>query len=652
MRFEPIVAAALRFGPQGLPFSPEYADVYHPAAGAAGQAQHVFLGGNGLPARWRGREDFVILETGFGLGNNFLATWDAWRQDPQRCGRLHFISVEKHPFTQPDLRAAHESSQWPDLAAELIKAWPPLTPDLHPLNFEGAKLRLLLALGDVQAWLPQLVARVNAFYLDGFAPARNPVMWAPQVCKALARLAEPQATLATWSAARSVREGLRSAGFSVTQASGFGAKRDITLARFDPAFTPRRAVARQPARPDVARHAVIVGAGLAGCATAWALARQGWTTLVLDQHESAAQEASGNPAGTFHGSVNRQDGSHARFNRAAAIEAHRVIEAAIAHGGLLGSAAGLIRLECDFELTSMRAALAQLGLPQDYVRALDAADARTLSGMALTQPAWFFPSGGWVDPGGLARRLLDQTGPMTTLRGGVKVASMRRGRAGWELLDSSGSLLEQASTLVLANAGGAVDLLRRPDWPLRCLRGQISLLPVQALAAASVQPRLALAGAGFLIPAAQGHFTFGATSHADDADPSVRITDHEANLARLAQMGELGWVPSAAALKGRVGWRWSSDDRLPLIGAVPAAAMNPVRLDQPRFVARESGLYVFIGLGSRGITWAALGAQVLACLIGGTPVPLPAALIDAIDPARFVTRKFRKAMRGPSDTRR
>ena len=269
----PIVPGVLAFDDRGVPFSTEYHDIFHPHAGPLPQARHVFLGGNELPARWQGRARFVILETGFGLGNNFLATWQAWRDDPNRCARLCVISIERHPLTRDDLAQAHRNSPWPELAEDLQRAWPPLTPDLHRLGFDDGRVQLLLALGDVQAWLPELVASVDAFYLDGFAPASNPRMWDERVCKALGRLAAPGATLSTWSAARALRDRLTSAGFEVRLGQGVGGKRDITLARFAPAFTPRRAPSRAPRRGAVEPHALIVGAGLAGSAAAWGARR-------------------------------------------------------------------------------------------------------------------------------------------------------------------------------------------------------------------------------------------------------------------------------------------------------------------------------------------------------------------------------------------
>ncbi len=637
MNSAPVVPGTLAFDAHGVPLSPAYGDIYHPRAGALAQARHVFLGGNELPQRWQDRGRFVVLETGFGLGHNFLATWQAWRDDPQRCERLVFISIEQHPLRLEDMRAARRDPALPELAEALQRAWPPLTHNLHRLAFDGGAVELLLAFGDVQAWLPELVAEVDAFYLDGFAPALNPRMWDERVCKALGRLAAPGATLATWSAAQSLRRHLTSAGFEVRLGSGQGGKRDITLARFAPTFTPRRAPARRGRGADATEpHALIVGAGLAGCAAAWALAQQGWRSVVLERRGAPASEASGNPAGLFHGIVNAQDGVHARFNRAAALAAHAAVSAALAHG-VAGDATGLLRLETKLDPIEMHALLQRLGLPPDYVQALDSSKASARAGVALAHPAWFYPAGGWVQSAGLARCYLARAASHVELRVDVEVQSLRRAGSGWALLDAAGRTIAQAATVVLANAGDALRLLGAPDWPIENVRGQISL----ASAARLATPRLPVAGAGYLLPALGGRALFGASAQRGDADTRVRASDHALNLAQLARLTGHPIELRLDELTGRTAWRSSAVDRLPLVGAVPDTDLRHARLDQPRFVPRQPGLFVFTALGSRGITWSALGAQVLASWVTGAPAPVEASLLDAVDPARFVSRRPR-----------
>jgi tRNA 5-methylaminomethyl-2-thiouridine biosynthesis bifunctional protein len=641
MNTAPIVPATLAFNDSGVPFSAEYQDIYHPQAGALEQARHVFLGGNELPLRWQGRERFVVLETGFGLGHNFLATWQAWRDDPQRCAQLFFISIERRPLTRDDLATVHRGGALPELADALQRAWPPLTPNLHRLGFDGGRVQLLLALGDVQAWLSELVAAVDAFYLDGFAPATNPRMWDERVCKALARLAAPGATLATWSAAHPLRERLTSAGFAVRLGHGSGGKRDITLARFAPAFTPRRAPARARAGGAVEARALIVGAGLAGCAAAWALAEQGWRSTVFERRAQIAAEASGNPAGLFHGTVNADDGVHARLHRAAAIAASETVCTALDRHSVPGSMQGLLRLETALDLARMQAMLQRLGLPPDYVQAQGTSAASACAGIRLASPAWFYPSGGWVQPAGLARAYLERAAPRAELRLDTDVHALRRTGALWCLLDAQGREIAQAPTVVLANAGEALRLLGETGWPIDSVRGQISMLDSASFTPGL--PRVPIAGAGYLLPDVDGQAIFGASAQPGDDDASVRRADHLTNLAQLERLIARRLDVGLADLQGRTAWRCSSADRLPVIGAVPdPAPPATARLDQPRNVPRLPGLYVFTALGSRGIGWSALGAQVLASLVTGAPVPLEASLLDAIDPARFISRRARR----------
>lgn len=664
MKTRPITPGGLAFTPEGVPLAPDYGDVYHPAAGALVQARHVFLAGNRLPQRWAGRECFVILETGFGLGNNFLAAWDVWRNDPQRCERLVFVSIEKHPLSREDLLRAHASSPLADLATQLQSAWPLRTPNLHPLDFENGRVQLLLGFGDVALLLRQLMASVDAFFLDGFAPDRNPEMWDTHAFRRLGRLAAPGATAATWSAARVVRDGLTSAGFEVEAAAGVGGKREITVAL----YSPRHMAASPPggwhAHRGV-REAIVIGGGLAGCAAAWALSRQGWSCKVLDREREPARATSGNPAGLFHGSFHRDDGPHARAHRAAALLTQRLAGAWIAQGRIDGQLAGCLRLESRIDTAAAQDALGDQQLDGAYVGWLERAAASRLCGLHLPGPAWHYPGGGWLAPRGYASEMLTCSG--ATFIGGVEVAHIARRSGTWQALDSHGNVLADAPVLVLANALDAKRLLDGADGALgqvseksfaalSAVRGQISSLAITDMPTLPM-PRLPVAGSGYVLPPIKGRLIFGATSRADDGDLRLRESDHRINLEQLAGLyGSDANRWQALPWEGRVGWRTVTSDRLPLIGAAAdlRALRDAARADQPHFVPRlrdaETGLYLFTGLGSRGIAWAALGAQVLASWISGAPCPIEADLRDALDPARFALRhaadRFARRLRG------
>lgn len=608
-------AADIEFGDDGLPRSRTYGDLYHPREGALEQAHHVFLAGNGLPGRWQGRQDFTILETGFGLGHNFLATWAAWRADPHRSRRLGFVSVEAHPARRDDLARAHAAASRQGSAAALLEAWPEPEPGLHLLDFEDGAVRLWLALGDVATWLPRLRVRADAFFLDGFAPARNPQMWTPRVFGALSRLAAPQATAATWSAARMVREGLEQAGFEVRPAPGFGHKRDMTAAVFAPrheaARQPRRSTAwpaitladvggaRAPSSADV-RHALVIGAGLAGAAAAAALARSGWRCTVLERHAEPAHEASGNPAGIFHAGAGHGEHRHAELLAQAARVAAPHYRRLLREGRVHGAVCGLVHGE------------------------------------------WPDPAGGWIAPRDLVASWLETPG--VTLRPGCAVETLHREAGRWRVGGAASHALAEGDIVVVAGGAGLATLLQAAaaDVPdARLVRGQLSWVEwPQALE----QP---VTGQGYALSLPGGRLVFGATAHAGDTDSRVRPADHAWNVKRLQALTGIA-LPAGWHWQGRVGWRCTAADRLPWVGGVPCRTApedlaKVPRLDRPLLVPRVPGLFVLGGLGSRGLTWAPLLAELLAAWVDGTPMPLAGELADALDPAREVLRRARRA---------
>ncbi|NRF69973.1 FAD-dependent 5-carboxymethylaminomethyl-2-thiouridine(34) oxidoreductase MnmC [Aquincola sp. S2] len=622
MGFGPLQPARIVFSDGEPPYAPDFDDIYHARAGALEQAQHVFLRGNRLPERWQRQPRFTILETGFGLGNNFLAAWQAWRDAPARSERLEFISIEKHPPRREDLARAHAAA--PDalrpLAEALLAAWPPLTPDLHTLAFDAGRVRLRLVFADIADALPELIAQVDAFFLDGFAPARNPAMWDRHRLRQLARLAAPGATAATWSVARELRDGLSSAGFVVERAPGFGGKRDMTIGRFAP---------RHPASPPPGRRAssalqvAVIGAGLAGGGVARALAAEGLSVAVFEADAAPAQQTSGNPAGLFHGIVHRDDGPHARWLRAAALRMQQLLAPLIADGQVRG-AFGLLRGERDGDAAAMQALLDEDAWPAEWVRIARANGA----------PAWFYPGGGWAAPVDLVAHWLATPG--IALQLGMRIERLQRAGDQWQLLGSDDRIIATVDAVVLANAADATRLLGDPGWPLESVRGQLSIVRG---APADLLPQ-PVADGGYALQLPDGRVLCGATSQAGDDDPRVRAADHDDNLATLQRLS--GWTaPDDCWIEGRVGWRLQTQDRLPLLGPVPIEHASSPLPNQARLIERRPGLYVATAYGSRGLTHAALAGEVLAAWITGAPMPVPARLLDAVDCARYLARLSR-----------
>ncbi|BAP88089.1 tRNA 5-methylaminomethyl-2-thiouridine biosynthesis bifunctional protein MnmC [Burkholderiales bacterium GJ-E10] len=635
----------LQFDEHGNPVSLRYGDIYASRDGAAAQARHVFLGGNDLPVRWARRRQFVIVETGFGLGTNFLAAWQAWREDPQRPQRLHFVSVERHPVRAQDLAGLPAADSLHALRAQLAACWPLPLAGVHRIEFEAGRVVLTLGLGDAADLLPDLVVGADAFFLDGFAPARNPEMWQPEIIRALARMARPDATLATYTCARAVRDALAQEGFAVDLRPGFGSKREMVAARYAPGWKRRRI--EPPAPHDGERSAIVVGAGLAGAATAHALARRGWTVRLLERGADVADGASGLPAGLLHPALSVDHNLASRLSQAGFLLARSWLDALAVDGGdPVWSACGVFQqgqAELDGEGESaLRDLLARAALPPDYARWVEPTAAAALCGLAPRRGGIWFGTGGVVsarrwcramlagDPGGAGGRI--------DLGTGRDIERIERADGAWRVTAADGASWA-APILVLANALGASALAGARFAPLRAVRGQVSLFDPPALAGL----RAGICGDGYLIPAGLGRAAVGASY-----EESERLGEAEAHRENRARWAAALNGPSPAEPAGVfAGERCVSADRLPLAGPIAdeetvladAARMAGARLAE---LPRRPGLWTVSGLGSRGLTLACLGAELVASRIEGEPWPVERAPADAIDPARFLLRHIRR----------
>jgi tRNA 5-methylaminomethyl-2-thiouridine biosynthesis bifunctional protein len=599
----PLIPATLAFAADGTPFSEAYGDVYHSAGGGLAQARHVFLQGNGLPERWRGRRVFTVLETGFGFGLSFLATWCAWREDPARCERLHFVSIEKHPFEESDLFSLFK--KYPELEYQstlLASHWPMLVPGMHRLEFGSGKVLLTLFFGDVAEGLPQLQLAADAIYLDGFAPAKNPQMWAPPLLRHLGRLAAAGATLATWSVAGPVRAALEGAGFALEKSPGFGTKREMLRGY----LIPRK---KTFSKKNSSRSAIVIGAGVAGAAASERLAARGWQVTLIERRDGPAEEASGNHAGVFHPIISPDDSLFARTTRASFLFL-------LNHWNnlhdLQWQRCGVLQLARDeAERNSQQRALAALGYPARYAQFDEA------------KGGIWFPQAGWVRPRSLVEGLLSRFDIEKIF--GREVAFLVRENNIWNAKDPEGNLIASAPVVILANAADALRLAPQPEVQLRRVRGQLTLVP------AIEDLKHVLLRGGMALPGIDGVSVVGASYDIGDEDPGLRADSHAGNLARLEQM-----LPGAShgldprKLDGRVAFRAVVRDRLPLVG--------------PLGDRGDAGLFGAFAFGSRGLLWASLAGEIIASMLEGEPLPVERKLAAAVDPGRFALRASRKSL--------
>ena len=536
-----------------------------------------------LQDHWRGRARYTVFDSD---GSHVEALIDAWRLDAQRPARLHLVALSDS-----------------------------LQPGFHriPQADEGVTLDLVAA--PLETALAELNAHPDFICLHGAQDTH--------FVRPLARLTALGARLEARGLAAEQRVALAAQGFIF---DGDNAT-----------FSTRKP--RLPSTPEPERSALVLGAGVAGCAAAARLCARGWQVTLVERHPQVAMEASGNLAGIFMPLLSRDDNIPTRLARAAYLYALRLWEQLGGVGRAFdGAQCGVLQLSRDANHAAVSRAIAQQGrVPSDFARWLERSDAEALLGLPAPDGGWLFPQGGWARPGSVCEALLASCGARLTRRFDAGDVRLERSGDEWLARAANGHVIGQAPTVVLASGAGARHMAPTAELPLQALRGQVThLAPHEA-----PQLPLVLCREAYLTPSANGVTCAGATYDLD-ADPLLRAASHEENLARLRGLVSDPRAAEGAPLAGRVGFRCVAPDRLPLVGRLPdfAAAGATERL---RDVPRHPGLYGLLGYASRGLIWAPLAAELLAAQLEGEPLPLEMALVDALDPARFVLRARRNS---------
>ncbi len=403
------------------------------------------------------------------------------------------------------------------------------------------------------------------------------------------------------------------------------------------------------------RCAVVIGAGIAGASVARSLAERGFAVQVLERHAHPAQEASGNPAGIVLPVLSRTGNALSHLTQLGMRYAQQRMSALMQHDARVAwQPSGVLRLARNPRHAAQQEKIAaQANFPPDFARWVDAIEASALVGVPVEQPGWWFAGGGSLCPPALVNALLHHEG--IRLRTGVDVQSLHREADAWVLADALGQVVARCETVVLANADAALNLL--PDTyaqslPLAAIRGQISLVRQTDGAQDWMRLRAVACREGYVIPARDGQVCFGAsfTHHAQGREPSE--AEHIGNIERLQAIFPQADSLDVEQLGGRVSYRCATSDRLPMLGPLhdaPSFYERFARLHlggtHQRYEVADvlPGLWLNVGHGARGLVWAGLLGEALACMISGEVSPLPQDLIHALHPARFDYRQLRTA---------
>lgn len=580
---------------KGAPVSEQFDDVYFSADNGLAETHHVFLENNDLPAAWQGRERFVIGETGFGTGLNFLAAWKMFRETAEPDAQLHFVSFEKYPLSAARIAEALQvfEGELGPYISKFLAHYPPTIPGFHRIVIDE-RIFLTLIFDDINAAMPELQAQVDCWFLDGFTPAKNPEMWTGTVFGNMARLSAPGASFATFTAAGDVKRGLREAGFEVQKKGGFGRKRDM-LAGHYPGDRGRGHIPK----PSVA----IIGGGMAGTSCAFALKRYGLSPVIYESGQGLAGGASGNKYGLYNPRFSAFRSAESDFYASAFASCLRTFGAM---GDIGQEATGALHLiTSEDKEKRFHNVFAHWGWPEEALSIVDADTASDIAGIAIKQNALYLKQSGAVSPAKLC----------VSYASGIEVKTGQR-------VEDLDALREDI--VILACGFGAKNFV--PWLPIHTVRGQVSEIEASDVSAAL---RCNLHFGGYLSAARDGVHMVGATFQKWLEHTDVQSKDDADNIARMQEA-----IPALAGqafkvLSSRAGLRTSSQDRFPIAGALPG----------------DKRIFVTTAHGSHGIVSSLACAQLIADKITGAPESQPTGSQASLSPVRFIERAAKKGQK-------
>ncbi|MDG1644624.1 bifunctional tRNA (5-methylaminomethyl-2-thiouridine)(34)-methyltransferase MnmD/FAD-dependent 5-carboxymethylaminomethyl-2-thiouridine(34) oxidoreductase MnmC [Klebsiella huaxiensis] len=657
MKQNAIQPANLEFNAEGTPVSRDFDDVYFSNDNGLEETRYVFLGGNQLNERFpiHSHPLFIVAESGFGTGLNFLTLWQAFdvfhRDNPEATlQRLHFISFEKFPLKADDLSLAHQ--HWPELtpwAEQLQAQWPQPLAGCHRLLLDDGRVTLDLWFGDINELTNELDdslnQQVDAWFLDGFAPAKNPDMWTPELFSAMARLARPGGTLATFTSAGFVRRGLQEAGFSMQKRKGFGRKREMLVGEMKQTLD---FASRTPwfARSGTEqRDVAIIGGGIASALLSLALLRRGWQVTLYCADSAPAEGASGNRQGALYPLLSQHDPALARFFPAAFTFARRLYDTLPVQFD--HDWCGVTQLAWDEKSAQKIAQMLELNLPPEIAVAVNAQTVAQTCGVDTDCGGITYPAGGWLCPQQLTAELF----ALAATRGlhvhyDYPVETISTDNDGWQL-----NQRQHHEVAVLANGYQVTDFSQTTHLPMYPVAGQVSHIPTTP---GLSQLRQVLCYDGYLTPQNPNNqqHCIGASYHRGQTDTTFSAVDQQQNRQRLIDcLPQIKWVQEVdvSANEARSGVRCATRDHLPMAGNVPdydRTLSEYASLAERQERAIEApiyrNLYLLAALGSRGLCSAPLMAEILAAQMSNEPLPMDRETLAALNPNRLWVRKLLK----------
>ncbi len=624
-------------------------------------------------------DTFTIAETGFGSGLNFLCAWQHWQEHAPKGANLHFISVEKYPLKQQDIQQA--LALWPELdvfSQALLRHYPAVNArGFHKLVLAD-NVCLTLIYEDVLEGLQQLlpintvgpcVAKLNygwsesagserlvdAWFLDGFAPPKNPDMWSSELFELMARLSLKGTSFSTFTSADIVDHGLAAAGFDVKRAAGFNPEGEILTGMFEAVRLkepkPKQRIKADPSWHLVDRsqaspkHVAIIGAGLAGCQTAFQLAQRGVKVTIIDRQQVSA-DASGNPMGILYSKLSQHQSPFTEFNLTAYLYACRFYETQDLFTSA-GSQCGVLQLaETNAQAVKHQAIAALFKESPNLVRWLTKAEAKIKSGLTSNFGGLWFSQAGWLSPPQICKSLLQHPNITVIEHSPVDQLCLDEQQSErWNIIGRDNTTIATADAVVIACADSAKAFEQCQALPTKAIRGQISFLSTTQ---DSEPLQTVLCGHSYFAPQNKHRHCVGATFDLKSSSTELREQDHNTNLMNSRSLSpELETLTGPELAQGRVSFRCTTPDYLPIVGPIPKEKPMSGRFSAYRTNFKKvidnigdyhPGLYLNVGHGSKGLTYTPICADLLCSMILGGPLPLPRNLALYLHSTRFLMR--------------
>jgi len=578
------------------PKSAQFNDYYFSPRDGWAETQHVFIEGNNLPHAWKDKESFTIFETGFGTGLNFFAAWDLFDKTATENQTLDFVSVEKYPLKPNKIK--EYLKPWKDIIGDkvdiLCAQYPIHVRGAHRLKI-NAQITLTLIFDDIDYALPQFGGVVDCWFLDGFAPAKNPEMWTFTLFENMARLSSNQARFASFTAAKVVRSGLEAVGFKVQKQKGYAYKSDMISGYFEGWGASQKKKFQRGA------SVAIIGGGLSGTACAYTLSQYGFTPTIYEAQDHLGAGASGNSCGFYNPRFTALwDGVSSFF---APAYAQFIKMAQQAGDEIENRPSGALHIINAIEKQKrFEKMLENWSWGDGHAQILKSEDVARQAGIEINHDALFLKDAGSVN----TKKLCAYYARDIDVKINTTISDL--------------SKLEE-DIIIICNAYSADSFGLIDSEDIQKVRGQISVINTNNLIK---NLKSNIHYGGYISSNHDETHHIGATFQPWEKSLDIKEEDHDRNIKKLIETFPELDNSSIDIKDGWAGYRTASKDRFPIVGHI------------------EDNIFTSLAFGSHGLVGSLQAAHILADILRGQENCLQIETKKSLRYQRFIERKRKK----------